>query len=168
MGYKFDTLTWNKRIATKTGNRKYQVADIRIEDPSLLTEVYDVETNTSTFTGESTVYEGPARIIGVRWGVQPGGESQANATTITAIRIQIPNDTGFEDEGYGEIDYGEEPYGGNLGLFPRVNRGCKVFVAASPENPVLTRYIFAITSDMQGSSAATRTFEAALDGDVSL
>ena len=161
MGYKFDTLTWNKRIAAKTGDRKYQVADIRIEDPDLLTEVYDVETNTSTFTGESTVYEG--RIIGVRWGVQSGGESQANATTITAIRIQIPNDTGFEDEGYGE-----EPYGGNLGLFPRVNRGCKVFVTASPENPVLTRYIFAITSDMQGSSAATHTFEAALDGDVSL
>ena len=156
MGYKFDTLTWNKRIAAKTGDRKYQVADIRIEDPSLLTEDYDVDTNTSTFSGESTIYEGQARIIGVRWGVQSGGESQANATTITAIRIQIPNPAGFsEDEA-------------NLGLFPRVNRGCKVFVTDSPENPVLTRYIFAITSDMQGSSAATRTFEAALDGDVSV
>lgn len=134
-------------IAEKSGSPRFQRARIRIEDPSLVTSVYDVETAEWTITGDPVIYpvgdeNGQARIIGVRWGVQSGGESQANATTISAIRVQIPQHA-----------------------VGRVKKGCKVFVESAP-NDVLTNYIFTVTSDMQGSSAATRTFECALDIDV--
>lgn len=147
MAYNFGTMEWQDRIAQVTGREEFQRARIRIEDPSLVTSVYDVETAEWTITGDPVIYpvgdeNGQARIIGVRWGVQSGGESQANATTLSAIRVQIPQHA-----------------------VGRVKKGCKVFVDSAP-NMVLTNYIFTVTSDMQGSSAATRTFECALDIDV--
>jgi len=148
MAYQFPTYaTWSDEIAEITGSEEFQRARIRIEDSSLVTKVYDVETAQWEITGDPVIYplaeeNGQARIIGVRWGVQSGGESQANATTISAIRIQIPQHA-----------------------VGRVKKGCKVFVESAP-NMVLTNYIFTVTSDMQGSSDATRTFECSLDGDV--
>lgn len=142
MAYNFGTMEWQDRIAQVTGREEFQRARIRIEDPSLVTSVYDVETAEWTITGDSVVYAGQARVIGVRWGVQSGGESQANATTISAIRVQIPQHA-----------------------VGRVKKGCRVFVDSAP-NEVLTNYIFTVSSDMQGSSAATRTFECSLDIDV--
>lgn len=150
MAYKFPTYeTWSDEVAEITGQEEFQRARIRIEDPSLVTSVYDVETAEWTITGDPVIYpvgdeNGQARIIGVRWGVQSGGESQANATTLSAIRVQIPQHA-----------------------VGRVKKGCKVFVDSAP-NMVLTNYIFTVTSDMQGSSAATRTFECALDIDVAI
>lgn len=135
---------WTDKIAQTTGGREYQRADVVISLPSENRKKWDFENG--GFKGgdpSEILFTGQARIIGVRWGVQNGGESQANAKTITAIRIQIPkNGTG------------------------RVRRGSVVNVTASPDNPTLTQFQFKITSDIQGSSAATRTFEAALDGDV--
>lgn len=146
MAYSFKT-TWNDAIAEVSTREEYQTARIRIEDPSLLTQSdYDIETGQWTLEGNPLVYplageNGQARIIGVRWGVQSGGEAQANATTISAIRIQVPR-----------------------GAVGRVKKGCKVFVQAAP-NPVLIGYVFTVSSDMQGASDAARTFECALDID---
>lgn len=143
MAYDFDT-NYADIIALESTKPKYQRALIRIEDSSLVTSTYDIETGKWTLVGDPVVYSGQARIIGVRWGVQSGGESQANATTIASIRVQIPQHaTG------------------------RVKKGCRVFVESAP-NPVLTSYAFTVTSDMQGSNAAARTFECALDIDVQL
>ncbi|QDK01432.1 hypothetical protein SEA_LEEROYJENKINS_35 [Microbacterium phage LeeroyJenkins] len=143
MAYVFGTDNWADEISEISTQPEFQSAQIRIEDPSVLTsKKYDVETATWTITGDPVVYEGQARVIGVRWGVQSGGESQANATTISAIRVQIPQ------HGAG-----------------RVKKGCKVFVDSSP-NLVLSSYLFTVTSDMQGSSPASRTFECSLDIDV--
>lgn len=148
MAYKFPTYeVWSDEIAEVTGSEEYQTAVIRIEDSSLVTKDYDVETAAWTITGDPVIYPvgdetGQARIIGVRWGVQSGGESQANATTISAIRVQIPQHA-----------------------VGRVKKGCKVFVESAP-NMSLTNFIFTVTSDMQGASAATRTFECSLDIDV--
>ena len=50
----------------------------------------------------------------------------------------------------------------------RVRKGVKVYVDDAPFNPVLETYLFAVTSDMQGSAAGARTFECALAGDVEL
>ena len=143
MAFNFTTSAWHDRIAGISTLPEYQRAVIRIEDRSLLTqEDYDIETGEWTVVGDPVVYSGRARVIGVRWGVQSGGESQANATTLSAIRVQIPQHA-----------------------VGRVKKGCKVFVQSAP-NPVLQNYIFTVTSDMQGSSDAARTFECSLDIDV--
>lgn len=143
MAVSFATENWTDPIAAVSTRPEYQRAVIRIEDRSLLTESeYDIETGEWTIVGDPVIYTGQARVIGVRWGVQSGGESQANATTLSAIRVQIPQHA-----------------------VGRVKKGCKVFVQSAP-NPVLQNYIFTVTSDMQGSSDAARTFECSLDIDV--
>lgn len=148
MAYSFAVDNWADEIAKVSTQPQYQRAVIRIEDSSLLTQSeYDIETGEWAVEGDPVIYpvgdeDGRARIIGVRWGVQSGGESQANATTISAIRVQIPQHA-----------------------VGRVKKGCKVFVESAP-NLVLSSYIFTVTSDMQGSSPAARTFECSLDIDV--
>lgn len=144
MAYDFNTASWSDRIAQVSTRPEFQRAVIRIFDESAATLVspYDIETGIGPIYTGGDIYEGQARVIGVRWGVQSGGESQANATTISAIRVQIPQHAAG-----------------------RVKKGCKVFVESAP-NLVLSSYIFTVTSDMQGSSPAARTFECSLDIDV--
>ncbi len=146
MAYQFPE-TFADEIAEVSTLPEYQTARVRIEDPSQVTKTYDVDTATWIITGEPVIYpvgdeDGRARLIGVRWGVFSGGESQANSATISAVRLQIPQHA--------------------LG---RVKKGCKVFVESAP-NVALESLIFTVTSDLQGASAASRTFELALDGDV--
>lgn len=146
MAYSFGAKPWFEQVADTSTRPEYQTAVIRIEDPSLVTSDYDIETGEYTDVGDPVIYpqtgeDGRARVIGVRWGVHTGGESQANSTSISAIRVQIPR-----------------------GAVSRVKRGCKVYVESAP-NPVLQGYVFTVTSDMQGSSDAARTFECALDID---
>lgn len=141
---------WYDEIAAESTKAEYQTAVIRIEDPSLVTYgEYDVETGKQEVTGDPVIYptgdgDGRARIIGVRWGVFSGGESQANAKTISSVRVQIPKDA---------VD--------------RVKKGCKVFIESTPENPALEGLMLTVTSDFQGASSASRTLECALDGDYS-
>lgn len=144
MAFDFSTAAWHDRIAEVSTRPEFQRAVIRIFDESAATLVtpYDIETGIGPIYQGGDIYEGQARVIGVRWGVQSGGESQANATTISAIRVQIPQHA-----------------------VGRVKKGCKVFVESAP-NLVLSSYIFTVTSDMQGSSPAARTFECSLDIDV--
>lgn len=145
--YSFESEDWTAPIHAVSTQPRFQKSSIRIEDYSLIVPgEYDVDTGIYTEpTGDPVVYEGQARLIGIRWGTFTGGESQANATTLSAIRVQIPKtpDTTV-----------------------RVKRGCKIFVIDSPNNPALNGLILTITSDLQGSSAAARTFEAALDADT--
>lgn len=163
--YSFESEDWTAPIHAVSTQPRFQKSKIRIEDHSLIVPgEYDVDTGTYTEpTGDPVVYEGQARLIGIRWGTFTGGESQANATTLSAIRVQIPN--ARFDEGYGEDDYGDDYAGGLSG---RVKRGCKIFVLDSPNNPALNGLILTITSDLQGSSAAARTFEASLDADTTV
>jgi hypothetical protein len=149
--YSFAVENWADEIAEESTKPEYQQAVIRIFDKSQSVKIqdYDIETGTGPIYEGGDLYpigdeDGRARIIGVRWGVQSGGESQANATTISAIRVQIPQHA-----------------------VGRVKKGCKVFVASAP-NLVLSNYIFTVTSDMQGSSDAARTFECSLDIDVAV
>lgn len=145
--YSFEQGDWTDPIVAVSTQPRFQRSRIRIEDYSLIEQgEYDVESGTYPEpVGNPVVYEGQARLIGIRWGTFTGGESQANATTLSAIRVQIPK----TDE-----------------TTERVKRGCKIFVLDSPNNPALNGLILTITSDLQGSSAAARTFEAALDADV--
>lgn len=143
--FNFDNTDWAQEIADETGKEEYQNATIRIQDTSLLTINYDdiLETGEPTITGEADIYTGRARIIGVRWGVQHGGESQGNAYSEKSIRVQVP----YQSVG-------------------RVKKGCKVYIVSSPRNPVLEDLVFTVSADFQGSMAASRTIECALNSDV--
>lgn len=141
---------WAAEIAEESTKEEYQTARVRIEDPSQGTSEWDWTTATWTFTGDPVIYPlgdetGQARIIGVRWGVFTGGEAQANASTLKAIRLQLP----YQAVG-------------------RVRKGFKVFVTSSPGNPTLENLVFTVTSDLQGATSAARTIEMALDGDVEI
>lgn len=161
---------WAEEISVVSTQAEFQNAVIRIEDSSLVTESYDIETGITTVVGDPRIYQGRARIIGVRAGIFSGGESQANSVTLSSIRIQIPRGVEGATEGFGEGYFGYGPFGGRSTTenFFRVKRGVKVFVEECNRNPVLETYVFNITSDMQGSMSAARTFEAALDGDVQI
>lgn len=148
MAYRFDTYDhWTDEIAEDSESPEFQTAKIRIVDPNLITRDYDEDTATWTISGDGVIYNDRARIIPVRWGVQSGGESQANATTLSAMRVQIPR---------------------TLATDIRVNKGFKVFVDESPHNLSLENRMFAVTSDLQGSSSASRTFECMADIDAAV
>lgn len=169
MPYSFGTTDWAETISRVSTRPEFQNALIRIVDTSLIEYgEYDIETGTQDVTGDGVVYRGRARLIPVRWGTFTGGESQANSATLSAVRIQIPRLDNTESEDFGGEPFGEEEFGANSTLTLRVKRGCKVFVETCERNPVLEDLVFNITSDLQGSMSAARTFEAALDGDVSI
>jgi len=167
MAYQFeDDDNWAAEIEEETSKAEYQNAEIRIEDLSLLTRRdYDEVTGLWDIEGDSRVYSGRARLIPVRWGVESGGESQANATTLSAVRIQIPR-YGLSAAFYGEGLYGTGPFGYSFGSAGRVRKGSRVIVVECHRNPALENLPFTITSDLQGSMSATRTFQAMLDGDA--
>lgn len=148
MAFQFtEYANWADEIAEVSELPEFQTAVIRIVNPNLIEREYDEDTATWTITGEGVIYEGQARVIPVRWGVQSGGESQANATTLGAMRVQIPRTVASDI---------------------RVNKGFKVFVDESPHNLSLVNRIFAVTSDLQGSSSASRTFECMADIDAAV
>lgn len=136
---KFDT-DWPSEIAEISTLPEFQNAEIRIALPG--TRDYDIDTGEWTGAPAEVLYEGQARVIGVRWGISYTGQSQGNSRDVKAIRFQIP-------------------YQGT----ERVRRTASVRVTSAPRNPGLTEFVFAITNDFQGSNAAARTFEATLDGD---
>ena len=168
---------WADEVAEVSELPEFQTATIRIENPNLVTKEYNEDTGNWTIAGDPVIYPtleqrvtgygglpfgvgtyggspvemhvrpGQARIIPVRWGVQSGGESQANATTIAAIRVQIPRFPGTDI---------------------RVNKGFKVFVEYSPDNISLQSRMFTVSNDLQGSSSASRTFECAADVDAAV
>lgn len=169
MAYKFDS-DWAGEIASVTESPEFQTAQITITDDSLLTGgEWDPDTNTYSPTqGDSVVYSGRARVVPINAGIFTGGESQANATTITAIRVQIPFDKSDPDInlGYGWTGFGTSAYGDPPSASGRVKRSSKVYVDAAPKNPALVGRLFNVTSDLQGSSAASRTFRCAADEDA--
>lgn len=148
MGYQFPD-SWTDEIAEISTLPEYQTAVIKIVDPSSGNRTYNPDTNTWTGSLGASVYEGQARIIGIRWSVFYGGEASANAQNITGVRVQLPR----------EKD-------GGTSTFSRIRRGYKMFVTDCPQTPVLKDMIFSVSSDFQGSSSASRTIEFALDGDV--
>lgn len=147
MAYSFATSDWTDPIAEVSESPEFMTATIRIENPNLVTKDYDEDTNQWTIVGDPVIYDGRARVIPVRWGVQSGGESQANATTIAAIRVQIPRTAATDI---------------------RVNKGFKVFTEGVPNNLSLQNRMFTVSNDLQGSSSASRTFECAADVDAAV
>lgn len=140
----FTTDHWSKEIGDVTESPEFQTCTVQIVDPTQIEVDYNVDTGETTETGDGKIYEGRARLIAVRRGVNFEGSNQGNSKVITAIRVQIPR--------------GELPI--------RVKKGTVARVLSAPMNPTLETYVFYMSSDVHGSSAASRTFEFNLDGDT--
>lgn len=140
------TKFWVDEIAEITEQEEYQTCTITITDSELVVGgVYDPATNTySPVTEDGEVYSGQARFIPIRAGLQQGGESQANATTIRNVRFQLPQ---FDGPLY-------------------IRKGLTVKFVTALRNPSLVGRWATVMDDFQGSSAATRTFTAAMDIDA--
>ena len=79
---------WADEVVAVSALPEFQNASIEIRDPSLLTSrEYDVDTGEWTYTGDSLIYSGQARIIAPRWGSDEGGISSSNSFTATPIRV---------------------------------------------------------------------------------
>lgn len=91
----------------------------------------------------ATVYSGQARYIPIRAGVWQGGEAQLNATTIRAVRFQVPQELQPE----------------------RIFSGSIITIEASEYNPSLVGRTAKVTDDFQGSTTASRTINAMMDAD---
>ena len=138
---------WSQEVAEVSGQAEFQTCTMQILDPALIIQgEYDVD------TGEQDVivppgaimYEGQARLIGVRRGVNYEGATQGNSKTITAIRVQLPHSA----------------------LPQRLEKGFMGKVIDSPLNPSLTQYVYTLASGLQGASAGSRTLEFNVDGDA--
>lgn len=136
---------WADEIAEVTSQAEYQTCTVKIIDPELIVGgVYDPSTNTySPVSEDGEVYSGQARFIPIRAGITQGGETQANATTIRYVRFQLPQFTGP--------------------LY--IRKGLTVQFLTASRNPSLVGRWSSVIDDFQGSSAATRTFTAAMDID---
>lgn len=142
---KFGGKHWSQEIADITGSAEFQTCEIEIIDPAEVEVEFDFDTGeyTEKVGDDAIVYEGQARLISVRRGVNYEGALQDNSKTITAIRVQIP--------------HGVAPF--------RLQKSFTMRVTSAPLNPTLETYVFTLGSDVHGSSAATRTLEFNLDGD---
>lgn len=152
---------WADEIAEETEREEYQTCEVKLIDSSLIrypgpnypadpndltTNGYDRATDTykdPVVTGE--VYVGRARFIPIRAGIFHGGESQANAMSVRAMRLQLPQSA--------------TPF--------QVKKGIQVRIISAPRNLSLEGTWGAITDDFQGSSAATRTLNVSMDSDAS-
>lgn len=135
--------SWTDEIADITNLPEFQNALVKILDPTV-EKVYDFDLGEYVYPGGEvpTLYEGRARVKDYRWGVFLGGEAQANSNIVTAFLIQLPKAT--------------------PGVFPRRS---PVHVLECEDNPHIVGKQYAINSDAMGSTMASRTFEASLDGD---
>lgn len=142
---RFSYPNWADEIALTSSKPMYQLAEIAVLDPGLEYPEFDVDTGEfDRMFGYQYIYEGRARIIGVRWGNDRNNSQVANPSTTSSIRVQMP----AED------------------LQRVIPRGAKIFIMKSEFNVALENRVLIVTSDLQGSSAATRTFECELDGDT--
>lgn len=92
---------------------------------------------------DSVVYSGQARMIPVRASVWSGGEAQLNATSVRAVRFQVPSEfRGVRFHVGAIVTFLDVPFNGSL-----VGRTAKV------------------TDDFQGSTTGSRTFNAMMDAD---
>lgn len=135
---------WSDEIADVTERPEFQTAQVVITPPGVGRGEYNVDTGEyENPDPPAPVYTGRARVISIRWGDDKLNDTLKNPSTLSSVRVQIP-----------------QSYVG------RVRRGSKVEVLSAPLNPALVGAVLVVTSDLQGSSGASRSFECEMDGDA--
>jgi hypothetical protein len=114
-------------------------ATVSLLDPSLVTSVFDVDTNSFVSTGNPVVAEGiSARVQPVRLAVDTRAGSSGNPGAETRLRVQIPRDA----------------YSG------RIQRGWQVRVTSATRNPELLNFLLIVDAVVNSSWRASITVEA--------
>lgn len=141
-------MTWASEVQAISESPEFQTSRIRIIDPSLIEGgEYDVDTDTyAPITNAGEIYNGQARVIPLRDGNFSMNADQSNPTTLTAIRVQIPRTAATDI---------------------RLRRGVKVIVDYAPASH-LTDRLFSVHDDLQGGTAASRSFIAMADMDAEI
>ena len=145
--------SWNKRIAAISTRPKHQTLEVKLIDPALVEETYNITTGVTTVTADGVMRTFQARVIDVGWGATHENTVTTNASTVTTIRVQFPFNQNF---------------GTVAAPIYRIRRGVMLKVLTSPDNPSLVERAFTCTSDIQGGAAASRTLEFSLDGDAAV
>lgn len=151
MVYQF--LTWDAQIAEETTKTKYQNIKVKLVDPTLVVETYDIATGNTVVTNDGSFWSGQARLIAIRAGINRENSETTNSSTVTHIRIQFPRSQNF-----GTIS----------APIYRIKRGTKLMVTDAPDNKALETMIFTCTSDIQGGAVASRTLEFSTDSDLAV
>ena len=139
----FDFESYSAEIAEITTRPEFQNAEVLIVDNSIQGE-RDIDTGEIVGAEPRKVYQGPARVQTSRAGVDSYNQQQANKVTLETLRIQLP-------ESMKSVT---------------LNRGWKVYFITVHRNPALRERVATITEDVQGSHAASRNFDAFIDGDA--
>lgn len=137
---------WSQEVAEVSGHSDFQTCEFQLLDPNKIEYSYDIETglDTEVLPPEAILYEGQARLIGVRSATNYEGATQGNSKANKSLRVQFPH-----------------------GVLPqRLEKGFVGKVTSAPLNPSLTGYIYYLMTGIQGSSAGSRTLEFNVDGDA--
>lgn len=135
---------WSQEVAEVSGRAEFQTCTMQIIDPSLIDVDYDIDTGIETVVGDGVIYEGQARLIGVRSATNYEGATQGNSKANKSLRVQLPHDS----------------------LPMRLEKGFIGKVTSAPLNPSLTGYVYYLMTGIQGASAGSRTLEFNVDGDA--
>lgn len=139
MAYSFTN--WPQTIANISTKPEFQNAHIVLYVPEHGGE-YDVDSGETTGGTEAELlYDGQARIVGIRQSAE--SQQESNPTSLKGVRVQVNNRT--------------------LG---RVPNNAKAYFTDGGRNVQLLDYIFNVNSDFNSSQVAAYTFEMTVDLDA--
>lgn len=139
--------SWDQEIANITTAQEFQNATVEFYEPAVVSDAdYNITTGIWTKTG-TPIASLKARVVPVRSPAHREAGETLNATSVTAVRIQVPRDSAVEG---------------------RLHKGVEAFVTECDRNPALLSRTFTLVSEIQGSASASRTFLFATDEDVVL
>ncbi len=114
-------------------------ATVSLLNPSLITGVFDVDTNSFVSSGNPVVAEGiSARVQPVRSAIDVRAGSTGNPSSEVRIRVQIPR-TAFSG---------------------KIQRGWLIRVTAADRNPEMLNQLFVVDAEVNSSWRASATVEA--------
>lgn len=138
---------WGQEIAEISTRPEYQTAKVRITSSDIEDQgVYDIDTGEWS-EGMATVvlYEGQARFVPIRWGVDARDTHIFNASTTTRLRVQVP-ESELQDE---------------------VPRGSLVTILEAPFAPHMVNATSVVVGGVQNSSNGSRNLETEWNSDLS-
>ena len=140
MAYDFAGENWAAEIAAVSGDPEFQNCEIQIRNPDLIVTTRDMLTGITTQTGNPVLWQGRARIVGVRSALDISPGTTATPSGTKSVRVVIP-------------------YGAYTG---RINRGWQVRVIDGGRNPQLERYVLFVESDFNSGNVASFTIECSI------
>lgn len=135
---------WTAEIEEISNTTEFMGAVVNLIDPTLVTTVWDIDTNTPVVTGDGVVARGvKARINWPLRAVTDPGTATGDPSVVRAGRMTIPWSS----------------YAGAL------RTGMQFKVTDGGDNPDLPRYVFRIDEPINGSNSASRAMKISVDGE---